>query len=278
MQFNLRTIGRRILPYLPRSVGLMAKRIYHRVLVPASYSQTATNDLEVSEKYGIPAFPPPELRHRVHGAADLESFLEQGRQNQNSLVEGIGKFGGKFSEIDNILDFGCGCGRTAIWWKKLFPQKHFHGTDIDRESIDWATKNVTEASFKLNQSKPPLDYPSRFFDLVYSISVFTHLDADYQDYWLAEIQRVTKPGGWILLTVHSDKAISNLPEKLRAEVDANGILFLKENIMSNVFPDFYQVTYHSEEYIREHWTRFFQLQGKVPIGSQDIYVFRNFNT
>lgn len=78
------------------------------------------------------------------------------------------------------------------------------GTDIDGESIDWCQSKLGHmATFTVNGFWPPLPFADGFFDVIYSISVFTHLPEDMQTAWLAELRRVAKPGGLLLLTVHS---------------------------------------------------------------------------
>ena len=44
-------------------------------------------------------------------------------------------------------------------------------------------------SVRFNQPLPPLDYPDATFDLIFNHSVFTHIDEQYQDAWLAELLR-----------------------------------------------------------------------------------------
>ena len=51
----------------------------------------------------------------------------------------------------------------------------------------------------LNGELPPLDQPDEMFDLVYCVSVFTHLSRSWSD-WPIELHRVLKPGGLMLAT------------------------------------------------------------------------------
>jgi ubiquinone/menaquinone biosynthesis C-methylase UbiE len=49
-------------------------------------------------------------------------------------------------------------------------------------------------ALRANGQNPPLPFPDDHFDLVFSSSVFTHIDEHAQDLWLAELRRVTQPG------------------------------------------------------------------------------------
>ena len=101
-----------------------------------------------------------------------------------------------------MLDWGCGCGRVLRHYAPLFDSVAFTGTDIDEAMIEWDRANITGVRFELNGAHPPLPCGDEAFDLVYGASVFTHLDEELQAEWLGELQRVTKPGGLVLLSTH----------------------------------------------------------------------------
>ena len=139
--------------------------------------------------------PPPHLQLRVEGAYTAE-FIEHGnalcRYLELSLARVVGTDLASFS---SMLDFGCGCARVLRAVRQQSKAK-LHGTDIDAEAIEWCRANYsTMAKFGINQAMPPLEYGDAMFDLVFSVSIFTHLPEDMQFAWLKELQRVTMPGG-----------------------------------------------------------------------------------
>ena len=101
-----------------------------------------------------------------------------------------------------ILDFGCGCGRVISSLSKLTGAQLF-GTDIDAEAIEWCNRSLPSVGkFSVNDKLPPFPFDDNAFDLVYSISIFTHLPEDMQFAWLGELNRVLKPSGYAILTTH----------------------------------------------------------------------------
>ena len=75
---------------------------------------------------------------------------------------------------------------------------------IIKKYIAWCGKNIPSVAFKINNIAPPLDFEDDFFDVIYGISVFTHLSEELCYKWFHELIRVTKPGGIIFLTLSGD--------------------------------------------------------------------------
>ena len=65
---------------------------------------------------------------------------------------------------------------------------------------------------------PPLRFDDETFDLVYSLSIFSHLSADMVDAWLGELTRVTKPAGLVIVTFHGDKALRVIADSAEHQV------------------------------------------------------------
>jgi SAM-dependent methyltransferase len=106
-----------------------------------------------------------------------------------------------------VLDWGCGHGRVARHLPGL-GLADVAGIDIDPFNVGWARDHLPGLQFTLGPQMPPTPYADRSFDLVYGISVMTHLVPDVQEAWLAEIARLLRPGGMALLTFAGDGAVA----------------------------------------------------------------------
>lgn len=239
------------------------------------------------EDIDVEKFPWPgeELVNRVAGGTDRKNFINSGRQSVRDLESVLSLIGRKLSDYPTILDFGAGCGRIMLWLEELAATSSLHGVDIDERAIQWSRDNMPWATFKVNQPLPPLDYPDGYFDLVYNHSVFTHIDENYQDQWLAELRRVVKPGGHLILSVHGEPAFLEYeenvtkagmgdPSLIRRELSTRGIAFIKDDAFTGgPFPDFYHSTFHAPWYVFEHWGRLFTVNAFVPRGSMGFQDF-----
>ena len=221
--------------------------------------------------------PPPYLQIRVSGSY-YPHFVRHGRALLDQLRNSLGSTGKDFSSFDSILDFGCGCGRVlAALHCERTPSQKIYATDIDSEAIGWCSANYPQvAEFSVNSVTPPLAYSDHAFDFIYSVSIFTHLPEDMQFSWLQELRRVTKPGGYLLLTTHGGKHIEGLPDEQRHIVLEKGFYYWTVGNTEGL-PDFYQTAYHTPEYIRQRWSEYFEIVAvheRALDGHQDIVICR----
>ena len=96
---------------------------------------------------------------------------------------------------------------------------------------------------------PPLSFESAAFDIVYSVSVFTHLDERLQDMWLDELFRILRPGGILIISVHGQNAHRPLTETQLLELKSHGILHVTSKKLAGIVPDRYHTTWHTRDYI-----------------------------
>ncbi len=241
---------------------------------------TNRKDEKLYRETGMAKLPPANLRYRVHGNPFIESYIGIGKEQKKDLESCLAKINKNISSFQNILDFGCGCGRTLISFKDD-DSCNFFGTDIDEEAIRWCQKNLKFAKFDLNQALPPIQYKSSKFDLVYVISVFTHLNEELQFLWLNELKRITKPKGIILLTIHNiDLLRPRISKKENfSTVTKTGFVHRKGEFLQGIFPDWYQTAYHSKEYVMENYSKYFKILNYIPKGMNnfhDVVLLENY--
>ena len=235
-----------------------------------------------SDRIDSMPWPGEEMVFRVSNQSDRRKFLESGEHSVRDLEVMLALAGHNIADFKRILDFGCGCSRMLLWMEDVAESSELFGVDIDERMIAWGQKNVPWATLSVNKPLPKLDFPDGYFDLVYSASVFTHIDEDYQDQWLAELKRVTKPGSILLLTVHGEYVTGLLDEaevqaghrdmsNMRSQLNDKGICFLDNDIfVGGPFPNFYHSTLHAPWYIFEHWGRLFDVRAYVSRASANF--------
>jgi SAM-dependent methyltransferase len=146
--------------------------------------------------------PPPYYRVLTTGIAHVDAYLDIGRKAADQVIDLAQGAGVPLDPDTKVLEFGCGCGRVLRFLAEDLPVQ-LHGCDIHRGMVAWCASHL-RGRFAVNRPKPPLPYPDASFDLVYALSVFTHLTRPNARRWLAELARVTAPGGVAILSFWDD--------------------------------------------------------------------------
>jgi SAM-dependent methyltransferase len=261
---KLRRIGKRIPPVYWLG-GLVNYLKFRRELA----REQANYDEQL--RRGPVAVPPPMLRYRVHRALDEASYVASGPEVAADLLRSLQTQGVRLEGL-SVLDFACGPGRVVAEMKAQSRDCRFYGSDIDPEAIQWAQRNLSAiAQFQVNDAAPPTAYADASFDVIYNVSLFTHLDEATQNVWLAELARILKPGGVLLTTVHGKYTLDSCTPEERAELDRHGIAFRidhKGRFKLDGLPDFYQTTFHTRDYIARTWSRYFDVLDHIEGGLQ----------
>ncbi len=144
----------------------------------------------------------------------------------------IANYFGKYIDLHNkkILDWGCGPGRVIRHLPSVIGNGcEYFGTDYNKKSIDWCSKNLPEIKFNKNSLEAILPYSDDFFDVIYGISIFTHLSEQLHYDWYNELFRVLKPNGIMFLTVQGDNFRVKLTDKEVSKYN-NGELIVRGKV------------------------------------------------
>jgi SAM-dependent methyltransferase len=209
-------------------------------------------------KRQLPPTPPKHLQVRVAGAY-YALFFEHGTEMLGDFDRILETERRKVVDFKNILDFGCGCGRFLIPVSLIGDPARFSGTDIDDEAIAWLKQNFS--SFKdldVNKTAPPTKYADGAFDFVFSVSIFTHLPEDMQHAWLKELSRIIQSGGYGIFTTHGPNHFHHLRKEDQAQLLNKGFYYYVGGATDGL-PEFYQTSFHTHEYIKREWSKYFDV-------------------
>lgn len=228
------------------------------------------------------AYPMPP--HGNMMVTDAKDFVERGTRLFEKIEQAIKDYlPAKPISHMQILDFGCGVGRIALpfFYKYRRPTRC---VDLSVKAIRYLQSVIPDARPHVSRKKPPLEfYADGLFDVVYSVSVFTHLEPTKAEAWLRELHRVLKPGGLALISTsshsqlerhHANKERKKLWHDVTVEqFERDGIVFRGTEMKG--MGGIYGCTIHTPEWVKENWGKVFDFREtrvRALGGSQDLNV------
>jgi SAM-dependent methyltransferase len=220
--------------------------------------------------------PPGFLLYDAYGHIDYRTYFKAGRPVAEYLAATAARYLGRETPV-SVCEWGCGPARILRHLPGLLPAgSRVFGTDYNAETIEWCSAHLKQATFRLNGLAPPLPFSTGELDLLYAVSVLTHLSEDMHHAWMAECVRVVRPGGLILLTVHGDRCVGGLSPHERHSYEA-GQLVVRGRVRegSRTF-----IAYQSPRFMSEVLLRKLEIllhnpsDAPLPAGAQDVYLVR----
>jgi SAM-dependent methyltransferase len=151
----------------------------------------------VLERTRLLAIEPPA---HVHSMCRGPDCVAGSLESADLVLDALEQTGWTPARGQRVLDFGCSSGRITRVLAAVLPDVAWLGCDPNVAAVEWAAENLPLAQFFPNSHEPPLPLQSATLDAVYAISIWSHFDADAGLAWLAEMHRVLRPGGRLVLT------------------------------------------------------------------------------
>jgi ubiquinone/menaquinone biosynthesis C-methylase UbiE len=242
---------------------------------------------------------PPNSSMRESSSTNIRHYYESGVTTTLPIVTAAYIEGLDLREPANVLDFGCGVGRQLLQLARRYPKLNLYACDVNGRSIAYLQRAYPKIESYASAFSPPLKYADAKFDLVLSVSIFSHLSIADNPIWLKELARVTRPGGLCCLTILGSHAMGLHAGNSSSGTDASKLLEEQGYLFQNYEkPDFqraaaemfdkgntlhlikedYGNTYLSEKFIRENWDNGdFELRQFIPgiiDSQQDLVVLK----
>jgi len=247
-----------------------------------------TVGVDVSEelKSLLPQMPEREIQ-----------MITTGRQGKDTLEEGFKAYqlfkhiaeehGVSIGTQSRLLDFGCGWGRlTRFFLKEVLPE-NLYAIDVNSDLIELCRNSNLNIRLFVNQPYPPTGFGNDLFDVIYAYSVFSHLAEKFHLAWVAEFQRILKPGGLLIATTRPREFISFCKEyharhglqdhvkglahafpdeqEALASYDNGEFVFSPTGGGGVLEAHFFGEAAIPEAYVRKNWSEYFSVVDFVPV-------------
>jgi 2-polyprenyl-3-methyl-5-hydroxy-6-metoxy-1,4-benzoquinol methylase len=248
------------------------------------FSALGRNRIYVPKDFSVYQLFPSEQSQltRVHRFDNPRHVAVGGYSNFRSVAQIAERYGADLSSA-NILDWGCGHGRVIRHFGQQDVGAELWGVDVDRENVGWLAEHFPGIEAHAVPLLPPTALPPAHFDLVFGISVMTHLADAAQQAWLRELKRISKPGALVLLTFAGPASVAfaslNLTQEWLSAWFRSGF----DDTVKSVdldgkieAVDYYRNTKQTADVTRDRWGVHFEVLDilECVFGYQDLAVLR----
>jgi SAM-dependent methyltransferase len=143
-----------------------------------------------------------------HGTPEeIASYAERARNVLRNITESLDAGGRTFEDVERWLDFGCGYGRVIRFLVERVPPERVWASDVLREGVEFC---ASEFGVHPLPSQPNLEAVElEPFDVVYAISVLSHLNERNSRSLLRVLGEALRPGGIVVFTTHGRRSLEN---------------------------------------------------------------------
>lgn len=206
--------------------------------------------------------PPVSLRMGYATESDA-AYLESGERSAAAVRRLLADHGLTLQPGQRLLDWGCAAGRVLRGFRAEAEAGEAWGVDTDAPSICWAKENLSPPfHFAVCSDLPHLPFRDGYFQLVYGLSVITHID-HLLDAWLLELRRILAPGGAAVLSFHDEHTVRALMQGPRPpwlpaglsleEILRHEVTLVRGELWSRTY------TFYRGDWLRRELSRWFEV-------------------
>lgn len=232
----------------------------------------------------LPSLPPEEIQTGFTGRAGKDNLLQAFAFYtflRNRCLSG--------NPDATIMDFGAGWGRLARFFLRETASENIYAVDPYSMAVEWMTKTNLPCRIVQSTALPPLPIADKIdFDLIYSYSVFSHLNEDYFNLWIPHLISKLKINGFLVFTTRGS-AFINYVEKnqltrdvfrdyqdLRIRYSRGEFLFFPDRPKTaDLSGDFFGEAFIPKEYVKAKFPSYFvEFTEQLEHVDQAIVVLR----
>jgi SAM-dependent methyltransferase len=139
----------------------------------------------------------------------VRSYLRSGRAALHLIR--LAMLAAQKGSAGTVLDFGCGHGRVLRFLEAEFPHADLVACDINPDAVEFSARIFGATPVHSSPDPEQIEIGGRF-DLIWSGSVFSHVDAPYARGLVGLFERALVPGGLLVFTT----AGRHVAERMRA--------------------------------------------------------------
>jgi SAM-dependent methyltransferase len=180
-------------------------------------------------------------------SSPLRDYLADGWRTLSELVLLLERAGRTLTGCNHVLEFASGHGRFTRHLVKALGPERVTVSDVVPPAVAFSTAHFGVQGFVSTPDPAALRWPGRF-DLVFVLSLFSHLPRLTWSAWLARLWEGVAPGGALVFSTHGDYAA----RRGGVQLDDDGFHFVAASESKAISVDEYGTTFTSRDFVRAH--------------------------
>lgn len=176
----------------------------------------------------------------------VRDYLADGWRTMSELMWLLEVHDLPLSKVGSFLEFASGFGRFTRHLVKRLPAGALVVSDIVPAAMEFLPAHFPVHAVASTRRPEQLDLPTRY-QVVFVLSLFSHLPARTWAGWLSKLWQATAPGGLLVFSTHGTSCAG----RANVRLGADGFAFFGGSESTALDQQDYGVSYTSEAYVRE---------------------------
>ncbi len=241
---------------LASSRPVEANRCYSRVLALDPANLTAHNALEslgAPQRYGrwmhVNCIIDPRddifrfFAGHPQSINPIRDYLADGWRTMSELMLLLERLDRPLLKMGSVLEFAAGFGRFTRHLARAMPGR-VTCTDVQPGSVEFLREQFRVGAFYSSIDPTTVAFPARY-DLIFVLSMFTHLPVRRWIGWLKCLHHALNPNGLLIFSVHNEAAARDAG----IAFDEGGTRFVRSSESPQLGGDEYGTTFTTDEFV-----------------------------
>jgi SAM-dependent methyltransferase len=154
--------------------------------------------------------------------ADVASYRQNAEEIVYQIGDSLAKAGREWESVSAALEVGCGYGRIVRELQKRLPAERIYVSDVIDEGARFTAAEFGVHKMPVAEEAGP-EWNERF-DLIYLLSVYTHLPEAVIKKHLSRMEALLAPGAVFIFTTHGRGSAENAERYNQYWLDKNNVL------------------------------------------------------
>jgi SAM-dependent methyltransferase len=176
-------------------------------------------------------------------ANPVREYLADGWRTLSELLVLMESIDAPLTKVRSALEFASGFGRFTRHLAPVLPGR-VTVSDVHPGSVDFLKEQLGVDGFYSTRDPESLQVPGRY-DLVFVLSMFTHLPPARWGAWLRKLFGAVEPGGCLVFTVHHEKVPGH-----EINYGPDGTFFVPSSESRELGADTYGTTFATRDWVQ----------------------------